>query len=226
MLKEPMKGIGTFSNWTHDYFGAIDRGAALRYDSLGAFQASHPLPAKVGDVEFYLGKYYAVLTSDAWLHEYSDSAGFWHGKSPAAIPGMKFPSVSTWDIAIANGILYWAVSAAPDTVVLNRYDLARNTALPAIRIGGFAGAPMGISSGADGRLWLLDAANTVFRLDMRAATWATPAAWKQERKLTVRFTDAKAKMYGLTRFRNEAPAQMPFKSPTVPAAPAYPAMNP
>lgn len=233
MLREPMKGIGTFSNWTHDYFGAFDRGAALRYDSLANFQASHPLPAKVGDVEFYLGKYYAVLTTDAWLHEYADSAAFWSGKSPAKIPGMQFPFASTWDIAIVEGIIYWAAAntsaaspALSDTVALNRYDLARNQALPAIRIGGFKGAPMGIASGSDGRLWLLDAANTVFRLDMRAATYATPTAWKLERKLTTKFADATAKMYGLTRFRDEALAEMPSRSPVVPASPAYPSANP
>ena len=214
LRREPMLARGSFSDEKDDYLVSQDLGAAARYDSAGAYLGSYGLRPLVSEVEYYAGKYYVVYNNDSWLHVFPDSAAFWGGRAVPQVAGLQFPSVSAWDIAIVDGVVYWPKretdrSGQPtDTVAIGRYVLAKYTALPPIRIGGFQGAPTGISSGADGRIWLLDGADRLYRIDVHAATPAAAGAWTLERIIRVRPREGSGNFYGLTRFR-EAAGQAP-----------------
>ncbi len=223
--KEPGRAEGTYSSQNMDFLFALDRGSASRYDTQGVYRNTIPLPAKVSQAEYYNGYHYATFTNDNYLHGYADSASFWNGGQPA-VTMVLAPAAAGADFAIVNGIVYWAIlepakadGIPSDTVSIGRYSLVDLSTLPNIRLGGFKGGALGISSGYDGRLWLLGPGNRLYQFDMRGANPANPGGWKLERSIPIRLPGEPDNLYGLTRFHDAVegpiPAGMPnYKPPT------------
>lgn len=215
------KALGSFSTRTHDYVASLARGSAQRYDSAGGFQGTMPLPPQVTEVEPFNNGYYAFLKNDPWLHYFADSASLWNG-GQASYPGLKMAYASTWDIAIVDMIVYWAETGVQtgqpnDTLVLKRWSLASNTALPDLRMGHFQGAAMGIVSGPGGTLWILDGKNSLYQVAVGKAPTANAAIVSAERVLSVKM-DAGVRLYALTRLRD--PKEGAVAAPAFPAIPA------